>query len=156
MRLAISGRAKANLTDRRGSNSILPVNLENYNAFCAGLAHTSHVVQWGEAHVWKVGRTQKNAGKVFAIAGWSDGGELGVTFKVSPFSFDLLSGQPGLRPAPYLASRGMKWIQRVSAESMDDAALRDYLAESHRLVALGLPKGVRRELGLYLESELRR
>ena len=148
MRLAISGRAKANLTDRRGSNSILPVNLENYNAFCAGLAHTSHVVQWGEAHVWKVGRTQKNAGKVFAIAGWSDGGELGVTFKVSPFSFDLLSGQPGLRPAPYLASRGMKWIQRFASASMDDEALRDYLRESYRIVGSGLPKKKRVELGL--------
>jgi predicted DNA-binding protein (MmcQ/YjbR family) len=31
---------------------------------------------------------------------------------------------------------------------MDDAALRDDLTESHRLVAQGLPKKVPRELGL--------
>ncbi len=71
-----------------------------------------------------------------------------VTFKTSEMSFDLLKDQPGCRPAPYLASRGMKWIQRVSPESMDDAALKDYLRESHRLVAAGLTSKARAELGL--------
>ena len=118
------------------------MRLEDYNAFCAGLPRTTHVVQWGGAHVWKVG------GKVFAIAGWSDGDELAVTFKVSGLAYDILKEQPGLRPAPYLASRGMTWIQRVSAETMDDEALRDYLAESHRIVAAKLTRKLRRELGL--------
>ncbi|WP_339832848.1 hypothetical protein [uncultured Parvibaculum sp.] len=35
-----------------------------FNAFCASLPATTYVVQWGGAHVWKVG------GKVFAIGGW--------------------------------------------------------------------------------------
>jgi predicted DNA-binding protein (MmcQ/YjbR family) len=118
------------------------VTLEEYNACCAGLPHAHHVVQWGGAHVWKV------AGKVFAIAGWSDGAGLAVTFKCSALSFELLRTQPGLRPAPYLASRGLKWIQRVSGQSMDAAALRDYLAQSHRLAAEGLSKRMRAELGL--------
>ncbi len=118
--------------------------LEDYNAYCASLPQTTHVVQWGGAHVWKVG------GKVFAIAGWSDGDELAVTFKVSDLGFDILKEQPGLRPAPYLASRGMTWIQRISGESMDDAALKDYLVESHRLIAARLTRKLRRELGLDL------
>ena len=118
------------------------MTLDEYNGFCAGLAHATHVVQWGGAHVWKV------AGKVFAIAGRGDGERLAVTFKCSDISYDLLTEQPGLRPAPYLASRGMKWIQRLSAESMDDEALKDYIAASHRIVASGLPKQVRRRLGL--------
>ena len=42
----------------------------------------------------------------------------------------------------------MKWIQRQSAESMDDDALRDYLRDSHRLVAAKLTKQVRKQLGL--------
>ena len=116
---------------------------EDYNAFCASLAHTSHVVQWGGADVWKV------AGKVFAIGGWDDGERLYVTFKCSDLAFDILKEQPGLRPAPYLASRGMKWIQRQSDEAMDDAALKDYLRESHRIVASGLPKKIRLQLGLH-------
>jgi predicted DNA-binding protein (MmcQ/YjbR family) len=116
------------------------MRLEEYNAFCGTLPQATHVVQWGGAHVWKVGS------KVFAIAGWGD--DLSVTFKCSRFSFELLKEQRGLRPAPYLASRGMSWIQRTSEESMDDAALRDYIRESHRLASLNLTKKMQQELGL--------
>jgi len=121
------------------------MTLDEYNAFCAALPATSHVVQWGGAHVWKVG------GKVFAIASqWHTGpdGPPYVTFKTSEMSFDLLKDQAGCRPAPYLASRGMKWIQRFARESMDDDALKDYLRESHRLVAAGLTKKAKADLGL--------
>ncbi|WP_425416988.1 MmcQ/YjbR family DNA-binding protein [Oricola indica] len=117
------------------------MDLDAYNTFCAGLPATTHVVQWGDAHVWKVG------GKVFAIAGWSAGEDLAITFKVSELAFDILREQPGLRPAPYLASRGMTWIQRVSGDSMDDDALKDYLRESHRIVAEKLTRKLRRQLG---------
>lgn len=115
---------------------------DEYNAFCASLPHASHVVQWGGADVWKVG------GKVFAIGGWQGSGRAHITFKCSDLAYDILREQPGLRPAPYLASRGMKWIQRHAEEAMDDAALKDYLRESHRIVAAGLPKGVRLALGV--------
>ncbi|WOR15838.1 MmcQ/YjbR family DNA-binding protein [Hyphomonas sp. FCG-A18] len=118
------------------------MTLEEYNAFCGDLVATSHVVQWGESHVWKVG------GKVFAIAGWSDDDAFAVTFKVTPLSYDILKDQPGLRPAPYLASRGMKWIQHYQDCGLDDEALRDYIQTSHRLVADGLSKKKQRELGL--------
>jgi predicted DNA-binding protein (MmcQ/YjbR family) len=116
---------------------------DDYNAFCGGLPHTTHVVQWGGADVWKIG------GKVFAIGGWQDDDEaLHVTFKCSEMSYELLKHTPGCRPAPYLASRGMKWIQRTSDEALDDDGLKDYIAESYRLVARGLTKKVQRELGL--------
>ncbi|MCA0278638.1 MAG: MmcQ/YjbR family DNA-binding protein [Proteobacteria bacterium] len=118
------------------------MTLDEYNGFCASLPHTTHVVQWGGAHVWKVG------GKVFAIGGWNEGAGLSVTFKVSDMAFDILKEQPGLRPAPYLASRGMKWIQRISGETMDAEGLRDYIRESHRLIAAKLTKAVRKDLGL--------
>ncbi|TIS03709.1 MAG: MmcQ/YjbR family DNA-binding protein, partial [Mesorhizobium sp.] len=42
-----------------------------------------------------------------------------------------------------------KWIQRQTSQSVDDAALKDYLRESHRLVALKLTKLARSELGLH-------
>ncbi len=123
------------------------MTLDEYNAFCASLDHTSHVVQWGGAHVWKV------AGKVFAIAGWGDGAALAVTFKTSQTGFDILKEQDGLRPAPYLASRGMTWIQRTGDGAMDDAALCDYLRDSHRLAALTLPKKTLRALDLYQQAD---
>ena len=120
---------------------------EEYNAFCGGLPATSHVVQWGGADVWKVG------GKVFAI-GWFDReGEPGaafpgITFKVSEIAYEMLKGQRGLRPAPYLASRGMKWIQHYAKPGLTDWELRDYLRQSHLIVSRGLPKKTRIALGL--------
>lgn len=125
------------------------MTLEGYNGFCSGLQATSSVVQWGGAHVWKVGA------KVFAIARTDDGVALSVTFKCSWASFDILKEQPGLRPAPYLASRGMSWIQRLTDETMPDDALEDYLRESHRLVAAGLTKRARAELGLDVPARSR-
>ena len=121
------------------------MNLQEFDAFCASLAHSTHVVQWRGAHVWKIG------GKVFAIAYDADG-DIRVSFKVSDLAFDILREQPGCQGAPHLASRGMKWIQRFSADSVDDAALKDYLRESYRLVSLGLTKKLQRELGLNQEA----
>jgi len=113
-----------------------------FDAFCAGLPHATHVVQWGEASVWKIG------GKVFAIGGWSDTEALAITFKCSSMSYEVLKGQPGLRPAPYLASRGLTWIQRIDARTLGDEDLQAYLRRSYALVAAGLPRRRRRELGL--------
>ena len=113
-----------------------------FNAFCRSLAATSHVVQWGGSHVWKVG------GKVFAIGGWDDSVDARFTFKVSEISYEILKDQPGLRPAPYLASRGMKWIQHYGPPGLSDVELKSYLVESHRIVSLGLSKKLQKELGL--------
>ncbi len=121
------------------------MNYKAFNKFCGSLHATTHVVQWGGAHVWKVG------GKVFAIGGWEDRAYPGITFKVSPLSYDILKDQPGLRPAPYLASRGMKWIQHYAKPGLSDKDLKGYLRQSHRLVALGLSKKRRAELGLDLD-----
>ncbi len=114
---------------------------QEFNAFCRSLPATTHVVQWGGSDVWKVG------GKVFAIGGWS-GDREAFTFKVSDVAYEMLKEQPGLRPAPYLASRGMKWIQRHAESGLGDEDLRAYLRESHRIVSLGLAKKKQRELGL--------
>ncbi len=114
---------------------------EEFNRFCDALPATTYVMQWGGSHVWKVG------GKVFAIGGWHDR-EGAVTFKVSDISYELLKEQPGLRPAPYLASRGMKWIQHFAKPGLADDELKLYVRRSHRIVAQGLSKKRRIELGL--------
>lgn len=117
------------------------MTLDEFDAWCGSLPVTTFVVQWGGAHVWKVG------GKVFAIGGWNNG-EPGFTFKVSKMSFEVMKDEPGLRPAPYLASRGMSWIQHYARPGLTDKDLKAYLSNSHQIVSSGLTKKKRRELGL--------
>ncbi|WP_170460836.1 MmcQ/YjbR family DNA-binding protein [Ruegeria arenilitoris] len=114
---------------------------DEFNAFCASLKATSHVVQWGNADVWKVG------GKVFAICGWNDGTDA-FTFKATDLAYEVLQDQPGIRPAPYLASRGMKWLQVYDERGMSDPSLRDHIVTSYELVVAKLTKKMRAELGL--------
>ncbi len=105
---------------------------EGYDAFCGSLPGVTHVVQWGDASVWKIG------GKVFAIGGWSNSSEFGVSFKCSQASFAILSELPGVRPAPYLASRGLSWVQRTDPRSLSDDDLKTYVRQSYALVVVGL------------------
>lgn len=112
-----------------------------FNAFCATLKATSHVVQWGNSDVWKVGD------KVFALCGWNDG-EDAFTFKVGDIAFEVLGSEPGIRPAPYLASRGMKWLQVYKTTAMSDETLKEHIVESYALVAAKITKKKRAELGI--------
>ena len=113
---------------------------EEFDSFCASLPATTYVEQWGGAHVWKVG------GKVFAIGGWEKNGPA-FTFKATPLAFEMMKSAPGLRPAPYLASRGLSWLQRVDESSLSDQDLRNYLRKSHELVAASLTRQARLALG---------
>ncbi|MBX2857165.1 MAG: MmcQ/YjbR family DNA-binding protein [Cellvibrionaceae bacterium] len=114
---------------------------KDFNEFCQSLPATAYVVQWGGSHVWKVG------GKVFAIGGWEKQGEPAFTFKTSAVNFNILKDEAGYRPAPYMASRGMQWIQKFKSAKVDDD-LKYYIKESHRIVSLGLSKKMQKELGL--------
>ncbi|AHD10238.1 MmcQ/YjbR family DNA-binding protein [Phaeobacter gallaeciensis] len=117
------------------------MNREEFNNFCAGFPATSHVVQWGNADVWKAG------GKVFAICGWADGKDA-FTFKTGDIAFEVLQERSGVRPAPYLASRGMKWLQHFRDPGLTDAELKDQITLSYSLVTAGLSKRKRTELGI--------
>lgn len=118
---------------------------DEYNGYCGTMRGATHVVQWGGADVWKVG------GKVFAIGGWENGENAAITFKTSDIAFEILKDLPGLRPAPYLASRGFKWIQHYDRPGLSDDDLRDYIARSYELVVSGLTKKLQRQLGLLEE-----
>ena len=121
------------------------MNYDVFNRFCKKLPATTYVVQWGGSHVWKVG------GKVFAIGGWEDKVPA-FTFKVSAVAYEVLREQPGLRPAPYLASRGMSWIQHFAKPGLRDRDLKVYLRSSYALVVHGLSEKKRVELGISLNG----
>jgi predicted DNA-binding protein (MmcQ/YjbR family) len=108
------------------------MKLAAFDAFCASLPGSGFVVQWGGAHVHKVG------GKVFAI-----GQEGAFVFKATPLAYEVLREQGVAVRAPYLP-RG-NWL-KVGA--MPDAELRELLAQSYRLVTARLTKAVRAQLGI--------
>ncbi|MEM5470437.1 MmcQ/YjbR family DNA-binding protein [Hoeflea sp. AS60] len=109
-------------------------DLTALHTFCMSLCGATHIVQWGGSDVYKVG------GKVFAITRTDSADSARVTFKASEMSFEMLKTEPGVRPAPYLASRGFKWLQRLDDRTLDDQALCDYVRQSHALVLAGLSR----------------
>lgn len=114
---------------------------DEFDKFCSSLKATTHVIQWGNASVWKVG------GKIFAIcSSWGvDGGER-IAFKCSDLAYEILSEQPGFRPAPYLARA--KWVQLVDPQAMSADELKAQIEAAHTIVASGLTKAVKSQLGL--------
>ncbi len=114
---------------------------DEFNAYCASLPQTTHVVQWGNSDVWKVG------GKLFAVCGWADDAPA-FTFKVSDLVFEVLGDHPGVRPAPYLASRGMKWLQHYAEPGLSDDELKAHIRASYDMIVEKLTKKMRAELGV--------
>ena len=118
------------------------MNLAQFDDYCATLPATEMVVQWGGAHVWKVG------GKVFALAsrwGQSDN-EFKIGFKASDMAFRMLTEQPDIEPSPYLGR--YKWVQLQTATALNQQDIKDYVALAHQLVVTKLTRAKRRELGL--------
>ena len=105
--------------------------------FCLSLPGARLSVQWGGAHVFKVG------GKIFTILAGLSRGAPEAWFKASEFSFILLVEQPGIRPAPYLARA--KWVA-ASLDALPADDLRAYLGEAHRLVLAKLTRAARAEI----------
>ncbi|MDT0594951.1 MmcQ/YjbR family DNA-binding protein [Glaciecola petra] len=128
------------------------MNLKRYNQYCRSKHASTYVNQWGGSDVWKIG------GKVFALARVDKNDILGISFKTSEANFYFLREKDNYRPAPYLASRGMLWIQyydstlkhslATDSDPIIDEELAYYLDESYRLVSLNLTKKLQRELGL--------
>ncbi len=125
------------------------MTLDEYNAHCKSLTGTTHVVQWGGSHVWKVG------GKIFAISELGTGpdkaepgaeGNIAVAFKCADMSYRMLTELPGIIPAPYLARA--KWVRVEPDAEFSDADRRAYLAEAHRIISTKLTKKLQAELGL--------
>lgn len=114
---------------------------DEFDSLCGTLPGTTHVVQWGGASVWKVG------GKIFAICGpWGDGTHQNISFKCSRFSYEILTQQNGIVPAPYLARA--EWVQVQAPDALTDDELRAYIEQAHGIIAAKLSKSLRLSLGL--------
>jgi predicted DNA-binding protein (MmcQ/YjbR family) len=103
--------------------------------FLLALPAATMNVQWGMDEVYKIG------GKMFAVTMLSSPS---ISFKCSDDSFEILTKQAGVVPAPYLARA--KWVYLDRAGRLKDQELREYLRRAHAIVASGLPKKTQREL----------
>lgn len=108
---------------------------DSYRQVIGGLPATIIVEQW-EALVAKVG------GKVFCLLGDTSGD---IVFKVSEIAFDGLVELDGIGQAAYFAKR--RWV-RVAPGALEPELLAGYIRESHRMIAAGLTRKLRAELGL--------
>ena len=115
------------------------MTVDDYNTYCQSLPGAHSVVQWGGAHVWKVGA------KMF-VAGWDDPDGLKVTFKASDIGFEIMRDMPGLRPAPYMASRGLKWIQHYAPPGLSDSEMEDHIRASYDMVFKKLTRKIQAEI----------
>ena len=108
--------------------------------FCLSLPATTLVVQWGDARVYKVG------GKVFAILCSAAEKPHHITFKVTEDSFEILTQDANFVQAPYFAKR--TWVSLEKLDALSAKELKAYLTRAHTLIAAGLTKKLRAELGL--------
>ncbi len=120
------------------------MRLADLRVFALGLPHTTFVKQWGECLVFKV------AGKMFLIIALDADLADAVVFKCTPDEFDDLTEIDSVTQAPYCAKR--MWVRVGDLAALPAAELKRRIQRSYDLVAAGLPKKIRVQLGLPVES----
>ena len=108
-----------------------------FDAALSALPGVTLVDQW-EARFAKVG------GKVFCLL--SDAAPHRLVFKCGEESFDILTALDGVEQAAYFAKR--QWVSATAGSELSEDDLVAYAARSHALVASGLTKKLRQELGI--------
>lgn len=111
-----------------------------FDAFVTGLAGVSLVDQW-ESHVAKVGD------KVFTLL-HRDSEGANICVKCTEETFEILTALDGIGQAPYFAKR--KWVSIADRAPLSPDEVSHYVQRSYALVAAGLTKKLRAELGVVL------
>lgn len=101
------------------------------------LPGVTFVDQW-DARVAKVG------GKVFCLL--SDSAPHRLVFKSGETSFDILTELDHVEQAPYFAKR--QWVSVLEDAPLSGEDLYAYVVRSHGIVARGLTRKLRAELGI--------
>jgi len=89
-------------------------------------------------------RVAKVGGKVFCLL--SDDAPYRITLKCGETSFDLLTELEGISQAAYFAKR--MWVSIEEPSPLTDEELLAYARRSYALVAKGLTRKLRAELGI--------
>lgn len=95
---------------------------------CAAYADSSATIKWGDVLVFSTG------GKMYATTSASANRVRSLTVKVCPADFDLLTGQEGFDPAPYLAKH--HWVRLRTKDDIPEAMVESLTRRSHALIRL--------------------
>ena len=107
-------------------------------AYCRTLPGATWEVKWRGTLVFMVAK------KMFALFVMDERDRPSELWcKVDDDQFLSYTGQPGIRPAPYLARA--KWIA-IEPQAMSDAMAREVLARARDIVFMKLPKRTQKEL----------
>lgn len=109
----------------------------DFDILLSQLPGVTLVDQW-DARIAKVG------GKVFCLL--SDQEPLRLVFKCGEGSFDILTALGGVSQAAYFAKR--QWVAVLEDAPLSHEDLMAYIGRSHGLIAAGLTRKVRAELGI--------
>ncbi len=130
------------MSRKRGGGDTQPAAAKDALAgFCRALPGATEDVKWGDHLVFSVGE------KMFAV--FDVGDEEVITLKVDPAVFPILTREPGISPAPYLARAS--WVRLENTRVLPREQIEALLRDSHELVASKLTKRLRRQLGITIE-----
>jgi predicted DNA-binding protein (MmcQ/YjbR family) len=113
------------------------VNAASLRRMCEALPGTEVDIKWGADVCYCVGK------KMYAVTGPKGDG---VSLKVEPELFELLTSRKGVVPAPYMAKHF--WVAIDDDADVSEQELAALLKKSHSLVAAKLPKKLRVSLGI--------
>ncbi|KAA0215880.1 MAG: hypothetical protein DYG94_06915 [Leptolyngbya sp. PLA3] len=105
---------------------------------CRSLVGVTEDIKWGDNLIFSVG------GKMFA--GFDTDGTRQFAFKCDDDDFDRLTEIDGIIPAPYSARFG--WVKVMRRDALPPAQAKALLTRAHAVVAAGLSRKKRAELGL--------
>ena len=113
---------------------------EAFDAWVRTLPGVEMDIKWGADRTYCIGA------KVFVFAGGLGDDNPRLMFKASDLAFEMLVESGAGAPAPYLGRA--KWVVMTGPDSLSDAEIKAYVAQSHALIASKLTKKRRTELGI--------
>lgn len=109
--------------------------------FLLSLPGATLSIQWGDDRVFKVG------GKMFAVIVHDDAHKpIGLWFKASDYSYEILTTIKGIGPCPYFWRA--KWVEMIGLKPLRPDELRAYLTRAHSIVAAKLSR--KKQLALHI------
>jgi predicted DNA-binding protein (MmcQ/YjbR family) len=117
------------------------MNYRDVEKFCMALPGAVRETPWSDTTVFKIG------GKMFAVIVHDDRHKpIGIWFKASEYSYEILTQIDGIGPCPYFWKA--KWVEMEGLKPLKPNELRGYLERAHTLVAAKLSRKMRASLGI--------